>query len=104
MAILNPKQEGCNYPYKELCDVGCVGFKLITALASHFGIDQEHYFCYIDLVAVAIAADIVPMTGENRILAYYGLEKINSDPNPGIKALDLLGGIQKNYLSITWYL
>ena len=94
VAILNPKQEGCNYPYKELCGCG-VGFKLITALASHFGIDQEHYFCYIDLVAVAIAADIVPMTGENRILAYYGLEKINSDPNPGIKALIFLGGIQK---------
>ena len=94
VAILNPKQEGCNYPYKELCGCG-VGFKLITALASHFGIDQEHYFCYIDLVAVAIAADIVPMTGENRILAYHGLEKINSDPNPGIKALIFLGGIQK---------
>ncbi len=94
VAILNPKQKGCNYPYKELCGCG-VGFKLITALASHFGIDQEHYFCYIDLLAVAIAADIVPMTGENRILAYYGLEKINSDPNPGIKALIFLGGIQK---------
>lgn len=94
VAILNPKQKGCNYPYKELCGCG-VGFKLITALASHFGIDQEHYFCYIDLLAVAIAADIVPMTGENRILAYYGLEKINSNPNLGIRALIFLGGIQK---------
>lgn len=94
VAILNPKQTDCNYPYKELCGCG-VGFKLITALARHFSIDEEHYFCYIDLVAVAIAADIVPMTGENRILAYYGLEKINSNPNPGIKALIFLGGIQK---------
>ncbi len=94
VAILNPKQKDCNYPYKELCGCG-VGFKLITALAQELGIEEEHYYCYIDLVAVAIAADIVPMTGENRVLAYYGLEKINNDPNPGIKALILLGNIQK---------
>ena len=94
IAILNPKQKDCNYPYKELCGCG-VGFKLITALASQLNIDEEHYFCYLDLVATAIAADIVPMTGENRILAYYGLEKINSVPNAGIKALIFLGGIQK---------
>ncbi len=94
VAILNPKQKDCNYPYKELCGCG-VGFKLITALAKHLNIDEEHYYCYLDLVAVAIAADIVPMTGENRILAYYGLEKINSVPNAGIKALIFLGGIQK---------
>lgn len=94
VAILNPKQPDCNYPYKELCGCG-VGFKLITALATTLNIDEEHYHCYLDLVAVAIAADIVPMTGENRILAYFGLEKINIDPNPGIKALIVLGGIQK---------
>jgi len=94
VAILNPKQPGCHYPYKELCGCG-VGFKLVTALARHFNIDEEHYHCYLDLVATAIAADIVPMTGENRVMAYYGLEKINSNPNPGIKALIHLGGIQK---------
>ncbi|MFM6925376.1 MAG: single-stranded-DNA-specific exonuclease RecJ [Ferruginibacter sp.] len=94
VAILNPKQTDCPYPYKELCGCG-VGFKLITALAKELNIDEEHYLCYLDLVATAIAADIVPMTGENRILAYYGLEKINSNPNPGIKALIFLGGIQK---------
>ncbi len=94
VAILNPKQKDCNYPYKELCGCG-VGFKLITALAQELSIEEEHYHCYIDLVAVAIAADIVPMTGENRVLAYYGLEKINNDPNPGIKALIFLGNIQK---------
>jgi len=94
VAILNPKQKDCNYPYKELCGCG-VGFKLITALATELNIDEEHYLCYLDLVATAIAADIVPMTDENRILAYYGLEKINSNPNPGIKALIFLGGIQK---------
>jgi len=93
VAILNPKQKDCNYPDKELCGCG-VGFKLITALAGHFGIEPEHYFCYLDLLATAIAADIVPMVGENRIFAWFGLEKINSDPNPGIKALIHLGGIR----------
>ena len=94
VAILNAKQKDCNYPYKELCGCG-VGFKLMTALAQQFSIDEEHYFCYLDLVATAIAADIVPMTGENRILAYFGLERINNDPCAGIKALIHLGGIQK---------
>lgn len=98
-AILNPKQKDCPYPYKELCGCG-VGFKLITALSQHFSIAEEHYHCYLDLVATAIAADIVPMTGENRIMAFYGLEKINTNPNPGIKALIFLGGIQKK-LTIT---
>jgi len=93
VAILNPKQKDCNYPEKELCGCG-VGFKLITALAGHFGIEPEHYFCYLDLLATAIAADIVPMVGENRIFTWFGLEKINSDPNPGIKALIHLGGIR----------
>jgi single-stranded-DNA-specific exonuclease len=99
IAILNPKQKDCNYPYKELCGCG-VGFKLITALAQQFNIDEEHYNCYLDLVATAIAADIVPMTGENRIMAFHGLQKINTNPNPGIKALIHLGGIQKK-LTIT---
>ncbi|MBL0357059.1 MAG: single-stranded-DNA-specific exonuclease RecJ [Chitinophagaceae bacterium] len=94
VAILNPKQQDCNYPFKDLCGCG-VGFKLITALAQQYGIDDEEYFCYLDLVATAIAADIVPITGENRTLAYYGLERINSHPSPGIKALIELGGIQK---------
>ncbi|MEO5889424.1 MAG: single-stranded-DNA-specific exonuclease RecJ [Ferruginibacter sp.] len=99
VAILNPKQPGCNYPYKELCGCG-VGFKLITALAEQFGISEEFYFCYLDLVATAIAADIVPMTGENRILTYHGLQQINTVPCAGIKALIKLGGVQKQ-LNIT---
>lgn len=99
VAILNPKQIDCTYPYKELCGCG-VGFKLITALAKQYGIHEENYFCYLDLLAVAIAADIVPMTGENRIMAYHGLAKINSNPCEGIKALIHLAGIQKK-LSIT---
>ena len=86
VAILNPKQKGCNYPYKELCGCG-VGFKLITALAPQFSLTDDDVFEYLDLVATAIAADIVPMTGENRILAFHGLIKANNNPNNGIKAL-----------------
>jgi single-stranded-DNA-specific exonuclease len=86
VAILNAKQKDCNYPYKELCGCG-VGFKLISALAPQFSLTDEDVFEYLDLVATAIAADIVPMTGENRILAFYGLIKVNSKPNNGIKAL-----------------
>ena len=94
IAILNPKQKDCPYPFKELCGCG-VGFKLIIALAEHFNIDEEHYLCFLDLLATAIAADIVPITGENRIFAWHGLKKINSNPNPGIQALIKLGNIQK---------
>lgn len=99
VAILNPKQAGCNYPYKELCGCG-VGFKLMTALAEHLNLPGEFVYRYLDLVATAIAADIVPMTGENRVMAYYGVEQINNDPSPGIKALIQLSGI-KNKLHIT---
>jgi single-stranded-DNA-specific exonuclease len=94
VAILNAKQDDCHYPYKELCGCG-VGFKLITALARHFKMADEQYMCYLDLVATAIAADIVPITGENRILAFYGMERINTTPSAGIKALIELGGLQK---------
>jgi single-stranded-DNA-specific exonuclease len=86
IAILNPKQTDCNYPYKELCGCG-VGFKLMTALAEKMDLPQESLFENLDLLATAIAADIVPMTGENRILAYHGLKKANDNPNYGIKAL-----------------
>jgi len=94
VAILNAKQIDCNYPYKELCGCG-VGFKLITAIASRLNLTKQAPLEYIDLVATAIAADIVPMTGENRILAYYGLKKANDDPNNGIKALSHLSGLTK---------
>jgi single-stranded-DNA-specific exonuclease len=86
VAILNPKQKNCPYPYKELCGCG-VGFKLIAALCQKFGFSNNKAFEYLDLVATAIAADIVPITGENRVLAYYGLKKANTNPNNGIKAL-----------------
>ncbi|WP_336516893.1 single-stranded-DNA-specific exonuclease RecJ [Pollutibacter soli] len=93
VAILNPKQSDCNYPYKELCGCG-VGFKLITAIAKHFDKPTDEIYCYLDLVATAIAADIVPITGENRVLTYFGLKKINEDPSPGIKALLALNGLK----------
>lgn len=96
IAILNPKQKDCNYPYKELCGCG-VGFKLITALSQRLNIPEKEYFFYLDLVATAIAADIVPLTGENRTLAFYGLKKINEDPCAGIKALVQLSGIEKKF-------
>lgn len=85
-AILDPKQEGCPYPYKELSGCG-IGFKLIQAFAIHHQSDVSECYTYLDLVAASIAADIVPITGENRILAHYGLEIINKAPRPGIKAL-----------------
>jgi single-stranded-DNA-specific exonuclease len=94
VAILNPKQDDCPYPYKELCGCG-VGFKLMMALAAQMGLPETSYLIYLDLVATAIAADIVPITGENRTLAFYGLKKVNEDPCPGIKALMQLAGIQK---------
>lgn len=96
IAILNPKQKDCSYPYKELCGCG-VGYKLITALSQRLQIPEEEYTCYLDLVVIAIGADIVPITGENRILAYYGLQKLNSNPLPGIKALIELSGLQKKF-------
>lgn len=93
IAILNPKQKDCTYPYKELCGCG-VGFKLITALAERMNLPEEDIYEFLDMVAVAIAADIVPITGENRILAFHGLKKANKNPNNGIKALCHLSGLQ----------
>ncbi len=94
IAILNPKQKDCNYPYKELCGCG-VGFKLITALGKTLQLDDEKIICYLDLVATAIAADIVPITDENRILAFHGLKQVNTKPSNGIKALMFLSKAEK---------
>ncbi|MCB0755273.1 MAG: single-stranded-DNA-specific exonuclease RecJ, partial [Flavobacteriales bacterium] len=86
LAILDPKQKGCEYPYKELCGCG-VGFKLLQAYCEKNDSDFDRLASRLDLVAVAIAADIVPITGENRILATFGLQKINQEPSTGIRAL-----------------
>jgi single-stranded-DNA-specific exonuclease len=98
VAVLDPKRDDCSYPYDELCGCG-VGFKLIQALGSNRGETINDFIPYLDLVATAIAADIVPMTGENRVLAYFGLQVINSNPRPGIKAL--IHQIKKQTLDIT---
>jgi len=95
-AILNPKQKDCNYPFKELCGCG-VGFKLAMALAQRLGLHENEYLCYLDLVVTAIGADIVPITGENRILAFYGLQRLNSAPCAGIKALIKLSKIENHF-------
>lgn len=98
IAVLDPKRDDCNYPYNELCGCG-IGFKLIQALGENRNQTIEDLVPYLDLVATAIAADIVPMTGENRILAHFGLQVINADPRPGIKAL--IFQIKKQTLDIT---
>ena len=98
VAVLDPKREDCSYPYDELCGCG-VGFKLIQALAENRNQTIEDLVLYLDLVATAIAADIVPITGENRVLAKFGLEVINSNPRPGIKAL--IQNVKKKVLTIT---
>jgi single-stranded-DNA-specific exonuclease len=86
VAVLDPKQDDCGYPYKELSGAG-IGYKLIQAFSIRRNLPKERCYDYLDLVATSIAADIVPITGENRVLAHFGLEKINNNPSPGIKAL-----------------
>ena len=86
VAVLDPKRPDCTYPYKELSGCG-VGFKLITALSIRKGLPIEGVYELLDLLAVSIAADIVPITGENRVLAYYGLKQLNKKPRPGIEAI-----------------
>lgn len=98
VAVLDPKRSDCNYPYKELCGCG-IGFKLIQALASKQGNTIDDLIPYLDLVATAIGADIVPIDGENRVLAYFGLQVINSHPRPGIQAI--LNQVEKETLTIT---
>lgn len=94
VAVLDAKRDDCKYPYKELSGCG-VGFKLIQALAKKRGMDESGLYAYLDLLVVSIAADIVPITGENRILSFYGLDRINNTPRAGLKALILRSQIEK---------
>jgi single-stranded-DNA-specific exonuclease len=98
VAILDPKRNDCSYPYDELCGCG-VGFKLVQALSGRRGLTIQNLVPYLDLVATAIAADIVPITGENRVLARFGLDVINTFPRPGIKAL--IQNVKKKTLTIS---
>ena len=100
VAVLDPKQTDCMYPYKELSGCG-VGYKLLQAFCIENHIPQADAEKYIDLVAVSIASDIVPITGENRILAYYGIEKLNENPLTGLKTIIKLSGIEKKRITIS---
>lgn len=99
VAVLDPKQEGCQYPYKELSGCG-VGLKLVQAYCRKSGIPDDRIYDYLDLVVVSIASDIVPITGENRIMAYYGLKKLNDNPSMGLKAIREVAGIDQKEIDI----
>lgn len=100
VAVLDPKQPDCNYPYKELSGCG-VGFKLLQAYCQKNSIELEEIYDLLDLVVVSIASDIVPITGENRVLAYYGLKKLNSNPGMGLQTIINLAGINGNDITIS---
>lgn len=92
VAVLDPKRDDCNYPFKELSGCG-IGFKLLQGYARKYR-NEEDVYQFLDLVAVSIASDIVPIDGENRVLAYFGLQKLNNDPSPGLKALKDIAGVK----------
>lgn len=96
VAVLDPKREDCGYPYKELSGCG-IGFKLIQGIAIRLQISMEQCYQYLDLVCVSIGSDIVAITGENRILAYYGLKKLNTQPCPGLAILKQLAAAEKEF-------
>ena len=99
-AILNPKQTDCTYPYKELSGCG-IGFKLIYAIADKLNLPDDAVLEYLDLVATSIAADIVPIDGENRILAFYGIQKVNENPMLPLKVLKNYSGAAAKELTIS---
>jgi len=98
-AVLDPKRPDCSYPYKELSGCG-IGYKLIQAFAKNRKIDEKELYKYLDLVTVSIASDIVPITGENRVLAFYGLKLINANPRPGIEAVLQSSGMKRLRASV----
>ncbi len=93
-AVIDPKQPDCNYPYKELSGCG-LGFKLAQAFYQKRGLPFDNLEKFLDLVVVSIAADVVPITGENRVLAYYGLKRLNLDPRPGLESILLYSGVMR---------
>ena len=93
-AILDPKQQHCPYPFKELSGCG-VGFKLMQAIGELLDLPDSQIFRYLDLIAISTASDIVPLIEENRVLVKYGLEKLNSDPSWGVRELIEISGATK---------
>lgn len=97
-AVLDPKRSDCHYPFKELSGCG-VGFKLIHAVCLELGLNlKENLFCFLDLVAVSIASDIVPIVDENRIIVYFGLKKLSLAPLPGLQALMKVAGLSEYFI------
>ncbi len=94
LAVLNPNQPGCEYPFKELAGIG-VAFKLVQAIAQRLGLDHEYYCKHLDLAGIGSSADIVPLIDENRILVHEGLKRINKSPRIGVQALLLQAGLFK---------
>lgn len=100
VAVLNMKRQDCGYPYKELSGCG-VGFKLVQAYALRKGIPMERIYTLLSLLAMSIASDIVPVTGENRILAFYGLRQMNACPSVGIQAITSVAGIEAKSITMS---
>ena len=100
VAILNPKREDSTYPFKHLCGCG-VGFKFMQAFAKNNGIPFSRLIPLLDFCAVSIAADIVPVTGENRILAFHGLKQLNQSPSTGLKAIIEICGLTGRELTMS---
>ncbi|MBE6322016.1 MAG: single-stranded-DNA-specific exonuclease RecJ [Bacteroidales bacterium] len=100
VAVLDPKRNDCDYPYKHLCGCG-VGFKFMQAFAMSNGLGQSSLFAMLDFVAVSIASDIVPITGENRIMAYYGLKQLNTNPSLGLKNVIKIAGLAGKDIQIS---
>lgn len=96
IAVLDPKRSDCEYPFKELAGCG-IGFKLAQGYAQKHDLPKDTYLQYLDLVMVSIAADIVPVVGENRILSYHGLKKLNNNPCEGLRALMEVSGKRETY-------
>ncbi len=99
VAVLDPKRIDCPYPYKELSGCG-IGFKLIQAFVQKNDMDTQLAYQYLDLVAVSIASDIVPITGENRVLTHFGLKKLNTNPSCGLQALINLSSNKSGHFSV----
>ena len=100
VAVLDPKRNDCDYPYKHLCGCG-VGFKFMQAFAMSNGLGQSSLFAMLDFVAVSIASDIVPITGENRVMAYYGLKQLNTNPSLGLKNVIKIAGLAGKDIQIS---